>query len=151
MILKGMDEERRSVLWRIVIVLTSIIILCVFVFFGMRLFTKNPLEGVWESEDVAIMLEIDKDDSVVAIWEADDGSLKKINLTYTLDKEDKTVSIRPVQDESTELESSTGELAELGLEASFGLITATFDYSLEGDSLVLTEREYGEQLVFKRK
>ncbi len=146
MIFNGMDEEKRSVLWRIVVLAASVIILAVAIFFGVRLFTGNPLDGFWESEDMAIMLEFEDSDTVIATWEDASGAFQKVELEYTLEKNDKTVSVRP-----EETEDNAGDLAEQGLEASFGLITATFDYSVEGDTLTLTEREYGEQLVFKRK
>ena len=146
MIFNGMDEERRSVLWRIVVLFASVIIMAVVVFFGVRLFTGNPLHGFWESEDSRMMIEFEDRDTVIATWEDADGRFQKVELEYRMDKQDKTVSVRP-----EEMEEDAGILAEQGLEANFGLMTATFDYSVEGDTLTLTEREYGEQLVFKKK
>ena len=146
MIFNGMDDERRSVLWRIVVLFASVIIMAVVVFFGVRLFTGNPLHGFWESEDSRMMIEFEDRDTVIATWEDADGRFQKVELEYRMDKQDKTVSVRP-----EEMEEDTGILADQGLEANFGLMTATFDYSVEGDTLTLTEREYGEQLVFKKK
>ncbi len=146
MIFNGMDEERRSVLWRIVVLFASVIIMAVVVFFGVRLFTGNPLHGFWESEDSRIMIEFEDRDTVIATWEDADGRFQKVELEYRMDKQDKTVSVHP-----EEMEENVGVLAEQGLEANFGLMTATFDYSVEGDTLTLTEREYGEQLIFKKK
>ena len=146
MIFNGMDEERRSVLWRIVVLAASVIILAVVVFFGVRLFTGNPLHGFWESKDSKIMVEFEDRDTVIVTWENTDGRFQKVELKYRMDKQDKTVSVRP-----EELEEDAGNLAEQGLNVNFGLLNATFDYSVEGDTLTLTEREYGEQLIFKRK
>ena len=93
-----------------------------------------------------MMIEFEDRDTVIATWEDADGRFQKVELEYRMDKQDKTVSVRP-----EEMEEDTGILADQGLEANFGLMTATFDYSVEGDTLTLTEREYGEQLVFKKK
>lgn len=145
---KKMDEEQRSLLWRFVVIGATCIIICVALFFGIRYFTSSPLKGIWDSEDDAFTLAFEEEE-VVAMWEDASGSYHKMVLDYTIDKAEKTVSIRPKED--AESEESAGELAEQGLSASFGLITATFDYSVERDTLTLTEREYGEQLVFTRK
>ena len=32
-----------------------------------------------------------------------------------------------------------------------GLLSGTYDYSIEKDTLTLTEREYGDQLVFVKR
>ena len=107
MIFNGMDEERRSVLWRIVVLFASVIIMAVVVFFGVRLFTGNPLHGFWESEDSRMMIEFEDRDTVIATWEDADGRFQKVELEYRMDKQDKTVSVRP-----EEMEEDTGILAD---------------------------------------
>jgi hypothetical protein len=37
------------------------------------------------------------------------------------------------------------------LETALSEITATYDYSVQNNQLTLTEREYGDQLVFDKK
>ena len=145
---RKMDEEQRSLLWRFVVIAATCMIVCVALFFGIRYFTSSPLKGIWDSEDDAITLAFEEEE-VVAMWEDASGAYHKVVLDYTLDKTEKTVNIRPKGEEFWK-EENAGELAEQGLLASFGLITATFDYSVEHDTLTLTEREYGEQLVFTR-
>ena len=75
-----------------------------------------------------------------------------IKMDYVLDKDEKTVTIK-MNDSEVEkaVKRSDGILTEETLENALSSVTTTFDYSVDRDTLTLTEREYGEQMVFTKK
>ena len=48
-------------------------------------------------------------------------------------------------------EETEGAYTEADLEAAVSALLTTFDYSVDGMELTLTEREYGDQMTFERK
>lgn len=127
------NEEKRNTLWRTVLSVSSVIIIIIVVFFVVRLFTGNPLKGTWVNEDSGAVLEI-RDDGEVILTEAEDGkSEENIPMTYIVDTKTK---IFTVQTDSAYAE---------------GVLSGSYDYNIEGDTLTLTEREYGDQIVFMRR
>lgn len=153
MIIAKNDEAKRSKIWTIVTTVTSILIVLIAVFLLMKLFTSNPLEGTWEDEDGNYMLAVKGNDSlevnVLALSEDTDVDIK---MGYILDKDEKTITIK--MDESAVekvVEKSDGLLTAEIVENAISPVTTTFSYSVDGDRLTLTEREYGEQMVFNKK
>ena len=45
------DEEKRNRLWKTAISVSTLVIILIAVFFVIKLFTSNPLEGTWVRED----------------------------------------------------------------------------------------------------
>ena len=41
------NEEKRSTIWRTILTVSSVLIIIIAVFFIVKLFTGNPLEGTW--------------------------------------------------------------------------------------------------------
>ena len=123
------NEEKRSTLWRTVLSVSSVLIIIVAVFFIAKLFTGNPLEGTWISEDSGAVLEIG-DDGELTLKEAESGEVQ--NLNYSVDTKTK---IFTVQTENAYTE---------------GILSGSYDYNVEQNTLTLTEREYGDQMVFER-
>lgn len=127
------NEEKRNTLWRTVLSVSSVIIIIIVVFFVVRLFTGNPLKGTWVNADSGAVLEI-RDDGEVILTEAEDRkSEENIPMTYIVDTKTK---IFTVQTDSAYAE---------------GVLSGSYDYNIEGDTLTLTEREYGDQIVFMRR
>lgn len=127
------NEEKRSTLWRTVLTVSSVIIIIIVIFFIVKLFTGNPLEGTWVNEDSGAVLEI-RDDGEVILTEAEEGkSEESIPMTYVVDTKTKIFTVH-----------TDSEYAE-------GVLSGSYDYNIEGDTLTLTEREYGDQIVFMRK
>ena len=143
------DEVLRSKIWNVVMTVSSLLIVVIAAFFLIKMFRSNPLEGTWRNEESDIVLTIKGNGSMTAdIPEILEGEGMKLKLGYTLDKDEKTISIEA--DESV-LEKAAGDsdvpvTAEM-LESALGSLLTTFDYSVDQDELTLTEREYGEQLV----
>ena len=115
------NEEKRSTLWRTIVAISSILIVIVAVFFVTRLFVGNPLVGTWVSEDSGEVTLTDED--------------KKSFETVQSEVDTKT-KVFTIHTEDTQAE---------------GLLSGTYDYSIEKDTLTLTEREYGDQLVFVKR
>lgn len=75
-----------------------------------------------------------------------------VALEYELDKSDKVITIRVGQTALEEaLQNEDTELSMADLEMMLDTVTTTFNYSVDGGELTLTERECGDQLVFMQK
>lgn len=153
MIIAKNDEEKRSRIWRIVTVGATVILLVVIIYFLFSLFAGNPLEGTWQSEESNLQLTIRGGDSVIASWsEIAEASNVKVKMNYTLDKENKTISFKVDDAEIAKVvKNSDAGLTKTALETEISMLEMTFDYSLEKNKLILSEREYGEKIVFKKK
>ena len=127
------NEEKRSTLWRTVLTVSSVIIIIIIAFFIVKLFTGNPLEGTWVNEDSGSVLEIRDSGKAVLTEVADEKSEDSISMTYNVDTKTKIFTVQ-----------TDHAYAE-------GVLSGSYDYNLEGDTLTLTEREYGDQIVFMRK
>ena len=64
MIIAGNDEAKRSKIWRVVTLVSSVLIILIAVYLLTRMFTTNPVVGTWESEDATIALKIEKNDTI---------------------------------------------------------------------------------------
>lgn len=127
------NEEKRSTLWRAVLTVSSVIIVIIAVFFVVKLFTGNPLEGRWINEDTGAVLEIADNDKLVLTGTDENGEQQEISVTYTVDTKNKIFTVYA--------DTSYAE----------GVLSGSYDYSIETDTLTLTEREYGDQMTFVRK
>ena len=58
------DEAKRSKIWRVVTLVSSVLIILIAVYLLTRMFTTNPVVGNWESEDATIALKIEKNDTI---------------------------------------------------------------------------------------
>ena len=123
------NEEKRSTIWRTILTVSSVLIIIIAAFFIIKLFTGNPLEGTWISEDSGAVLE-SGDDGELTLKEAESGEVQ--NLNYSVDTKTK---IFTVQTENAYTE---------------GILSGSYDYNVEQNTLTLTEREYGDQMVFER-
>jgi hypothetical protein len=153
MLIAKNDEAKRSIIWRNVTIISSVLIVIVAVFFLTKLFMSNPLEGTWENEDNSLILKIKSNNSmVVDMSEVLEESNLELKMKYTIDKEGKTLTIAEDPDAIEKaVKNSDGEYTEEMLENALSSITTTFDYSVDHEQMTLTEREYGEQMIFIKK
>lgn len=153
MIIAKNDEEKRSKIWRIVTVTTTVLIIVIAVFFITKLFTSNPLEGTWAKEDADMRLTVRGSGTLTVEWdELLEESNVKMKMEYAMDKEAKTFTIRVNEAELKKAADGTdGHLSESMLRSAVSALTTTFDYSVDKNRLTLTEREYGEQMIFIKK
>ena len=144
------DEAKRSKIWTVV---TSVLIVIIAIFLLMKMFTGNPLEGSWTDEDGNMDLKIGRNGQMTVILPASgDGEETQVPMTYTLSKESKTISIQEDDNKIQEIaEKSNGQYTEETLKNAVQSIGTTFEYSIDGGTMTLTEREYGEQMMFNKK
>ena len=144
------EEIKRSRNWRNVMVISSILIVLIATFFLMKMFLSNPLEGTWYNEESDMILSVKGNSSISAsLPEALEGEDIKLKLSYTIDKEEKTISIK--MDEAAvekAVKDSDGQITREMMESALSSILTTLEYSVDQEELTLTEREYGEQMVF---
>ena len=147
------NEEKRSMAWRIVISTASVLIILIGAFFLFKMFTGNPLEGTWKSTEQQLVLTIKGNGTLLVDWEEifEDEKMT-IGMEYLLDKDSKTVTFKADEEALLEAEEkSEGKYTADMLETALSEITSTYDYSVQNNQLTLTEREYGDQLVFDKK
>ena len=107
------------------------VIVIILIFFIVKLFTGNPLEGSWVSEDSGAVLVIGDDGEVTLTEDAEDE--ENTSMSYTVDTKNKIFTVYT--------DSAYAE----------GVLSGSYDYNIEKDALTLTEREYGDQMVFTRE
>lgn len=147
------NEAERSKLWRIVITISSVVIVLIAVFFLYRMFTSNPLEGEWVSENSDMTLTIRSDGTMtVGLPDVMEQQSVQVDLKYTLTRDEKIIAIEEIPGElAKKAEESKGAFTEENLRGELTNLLTTFTYSVEQGQMTLTEREYGEQMVFDQK
>lgn len=153
MIIAKNDEEKRTKVYQTSTLVSTILIIVIAIYFLTKLFTVNPLKGKWVDEDGSINISIESNGTLVAeIPDIAEETNVKVEMKYTLDKDAKTISITMDEGEIQEIaEKSDGQYTPEMLENAVSMIASTFDYSVESGELILTEREYGEQMIFLEK
>ena len=144
------DEAKRSKIWMIVTAVTSVLIVIIAIFLLTKMFTGNPLEGKWADEDGNMKIDIRRDGQMtVTLPASGEGTDTEVPMTYTLNKESKTISIQQDDTKIQEIaEQSDGQYTSETLKNALQSIGTTFEYSIDNGTLTLTEREYGEQMMF---
>lgn len=114
---------------------------------------RKPTGGSWTDEDGNMDLKIGRNGQMTVILPASgDGEETQVPMTYTLSKESKTISIQEDDNKIQEIaEKSNGQYTEETLKNAVQSIGTTFEYSIDGGTMTLTEREYGEQMMFNKK
>ena len=153
MIVAKNDEAKRSRLWRMALLVSSVLIVLVVIFLLTKLFTTNPLEGSWEDENGKISLSVEPDGTAsVTVSEVETGQVIQVPMKYTIDRDEKTVTIeKDLQAIREAVEESDGNLTQESMEAAAESLDDSFDYSVDQDTLTLSEREYGDQIILIRQ
>lgn len=125
------NEEKRSTIWRTILTVSTVVIIIIAVFFIAKLFTGNPLEGKWVSEGSGDTIEITNDNEMY-IHPEEGGEYTVIRCN--VDTKTKVLTVGGVDDADSDI-----------------IQPGTYNYNVEQDTLTLTEREYGDQLVFMRE
>ena len=135
------DEEKRNRLWKTAISVSTLVIILIAVFFVIKLFTSNPLEGTWVREDSDLMLTISGEDQAVVQWPEE------------FESADVRVSVECSVDTDMKLQKAAEEsgVDTAKLDTALQKLDGTYEYNLEQKELTLTEREYGSQMTFTKK
>ena len=143
MIIAGNDEAKRSKIWRVVTLVSSVLIILIAVYLLTRMFTTNPVVGNWESEDDTIQVDI------MDIAENTDAV---VEMNYSVDMKSKIITITKDEEQIDKaVEKADGAYTKEDLKNVLDDLDSSFSYSIDGNQLTLTEREYGEQFTFIRK
>ena len=154
MVIAKNDEKERSFLFRIVIWTASVLIIAVAAYFLIRSFARNPIAGTWEYQDDNITMTIQSDDKVKLQFDnLQDVPELAVTMDCQVDKTEKTLVIGGLQQSEIDriLEQYDGQLTQSALDTALSMFTTSFDYSMERQTLTLTDREYGEQMIFDKK
>ena len=139
------DEEKRTKAWRAIMIISSILIILLIAVFITRIVSGNPLEGEWYSEENGYYLEVE-DENEVTLEGTFNDTYMEIDLYYTIDKSEKIISIKPnAESYADAVEDSKGGITPGELDELLTDFTISYYYSLDNDTLTLTEREFGEQ------
>ena len=150
MSMKQKDEEKRSIAWRILVLASTAMIMVVVGFFIVKSVLGNPLVGDWVSEEKGYYLEID-DDNELSVEGTFDGVYTEVELRYVLEKKDKVITLKANPGSYQEAaEESDGSLTPQEIDESLESFISSYSYSIENDTLTLTERESGNQFIFTR-
>lgn len=145
--------KKRSFLFRIVIWTASVLIIAVAAYFLIRSFARNPIAGTWEYQDDNITMTIQSDDKVKLQFDnLQDVPELAVTMDCQVDKTEKTLVIGGLQQSEFDriLEQYDGQLTQSALDTALSMFTTSFDYSMERQTLTLTDREYGEQMIFDK-
>ena len=145
------DDHTRSIIWRSVMSVTSVIIILIAVFFLVRMFTMNPLEGTWDYEDSDLIMTIKGNNTPIIKWPDEfDGNQIAVSMDYDIDSKTKTFSLRLNTDAVKKAADSEG-ISEDVITQALDRLDGTYDYNMEQNQLTLTDREYGSQLIFEKE
>lgn len=153
MLIAKNDEVKRSKIWQIVTIVSSVLIIIIAIYLLMKLFTTNPLQGKWTSEDGNVNLDIRGDETLyVNVSDPEEEMDISVKMHYTIDMDEKMITIRPDTSEYDKIvDESEGQYTREELENAVDDVVTSFDYSMDQERLTLTEREYGEQMTFIRE
>ena len=88
---------------------------------------------------------------LITIPASGEGKDIEVPMTYTMNKESKTISIQQDDAQIQKIaEKSDGQYTTETLKNAVQSIGTTFEYSIDDGTLTLTEREYGEQMMFNK-
>lgn len=145
------DDHTRSIIWRSVMSVTSVVIILIAVFFLVRMFTMNPLEGTWDYEDIDLIMTIKGNNTAIIKWPDEfDGNQIAVSMDYDIDSKTKTFSLRLNTDAVKKAADSEG-ISEDVITQALDRLDGTYDYNMEQNQLTLTDREYGSQLIFEKE
>lgn len=145
------DDHTRSIIWRSVMSVTSVVIILIAVFFLVRMFTMNPLEGTWDYEDSDLIMTIKGNNTAIIKWPDEfDYNQIAVSMDYDIDSKTKTFSLRLNTDAVKKAAESEG-ISEDVITQALDRLDGTYDYNMEQNQLTLTDREYGSQLIFEKE
>ncbi len=140
--------EKSNRIWRTGLIVSSVIIVFVAGYLFMKAFNENPVVGKWVDDDGNYTVNI-LNNGVLYVTDLSEGEeAKEYELAYKLDKKTKVIAILSEQ-ESLEyiVDTADTEYMEDVVESELSDQTVTFSYSVDNNELVLTDREYGEQMI----
>lgn len=148
MLIARNDEEKRTRIWSRGMIISSVIIIFVAGYLFIKMFNENPVAGEWMDDDGNYAVNILNNGTLYVTDFSEGDKAEEMELLYKLDKEARMIAISSDEKVLEDvMEVSDSEHAEEALETEFNDQTVIFNYSVDNDQLILTEREYGEQMI----
>ena len=144
------NEKGRDTIWRVVMAVTTVLILLIGIFFLTKLFTANPLEGTWSDTENGMVLHI-KSDGLMEITQALEAETVTVPVEYSMDRNTKRFAVHIKDEELEKAAEETKDLTEQDLRDIADVMEGTYEYSVDEQVLTLTEMEYGSQKTFVRE
>ena len=147
MLIAKNDEAKRSRIWSRGMIISSVIIIFVAVYLLIKVMNENPVAGEWMDDDGNYAVHI-LNNGKLYVTDLTEDEAEEMELLYKIDKETRVIAIS--SDEKVlegVMEVSDSEHALDAMETELNDQTVVFNYSVDNDQLVLTEREYGEQMI----
>ncbi len=152
-VLRGDGMQKRLSKHRIVLLIAAGVLVIVALFFAYEFLWGNPLQGKWTTSKGEYFITIEKDDgdtdvdAVILVNE----ELVRVELECELDKKAKTIAFHSEPDDyEDDVKHFKGTVTAVDLHEHLQSLLKAFDYSLDKDTLTLTDREYGEKIIFTR-
>lgn len=147
------NEEKRNQIWKAVMAVSTVLIIIIAAFFVIKLFTANPLEGKWAFQDSNLIMTVKKGHTVKMEWTTDSGEKKvSVNMQYSIDKDTKTFTLQANdKDIRKAAKASGGAVTASDISSVVDTMESSYDYNIEKNELTLTDREFGNQMVFDKK
>lgn len=138
-------EEKRRRNWKYVVIGSTLVICVVLVLFMINSARQNPLEGEWIDKENGYRISIDDEELQIETGEWE------IEFSYTLDKGEKTILIQEQPEDYEEASKAVDNAVSVQeMDEALSEFVKSFYYSIDGNTLTLTEREYGEQFIYTR-
>ena len=148
MLIAKNDEAKRSRIWSRGMIISSVIIVFVAVYFLIKVMNENPVAGEWMDDDGNYAMNILNNGKLYVTDFTEGEEAEEQELLYKIDKENRIIAIssdEKVLDDV--MEASDSEHALDAMELELNDQTVVFEYSVDNDQLILTERDYGDQLI----
>lgn len=132
---------------------SSILIIVIAAFFFIKLFTANPLEGKWGYEDSDLTIQVKSNGTAVIQWPDElEGADLSVEMQYDVNKDAKIFVLRK-NDAAVKAaaEKSEGSVTAEQVDSAVSSLEGSYEYNIERSQMTLTEREYGEQMVFTKE
>lgn len=129
-------------------VISSVIIIFVAVYLLLKVMNENPVVGEWVDDDGNYAMNILNNGKLYVTDFTKGGDVEEVELLYKIDKENRIIAISSNEKVLEDvMEVSGSEHALDAMETELSDQTVVFEYSVDNDQLMLTERDYGEQMI----
>jgi len=128
-------------------IISSAIIVFVAVYLLIKVMNENPVAGEWMDDDGNYAIHI-LNNGKLYVTDYTEEHPEEMELLYKIDKESRMIAISSDEEILNEvMETGDSEHAEDAYEQELNDKTVIFNYSVDNDQLILTEREYGDQMI----
>lgn len=128
--------------------ISSVIIIFVAVYLLIKVMNENPVAGEWMDDDGNYALHFLNNGKLYVTDFTGDEQTEELKVLYEIDKENRILVISSDEDNlKGVMEASESEHALDAMETELNDHTVIFNYSVDNDQLILTECDYGDQMI----